>query len=166
MELVGSGFGDHLDLGAAVSAVDPEKLLETTRTSATESALVRRQVGDSTASGGIHAGVVNGETVGFGALAAGVNLRTVFGGERIVIGAAAACSEGCGEATSGHTRLHGEQVIKISAIERQIAHLLRFDASGDSALLGLLIACASFQIRRAPRSLTGLLYSLGAILSL
>ena len=68
-------------------------------------------------------------------------------------------------AESGRTDIEVVGINDLGPVETN-AHLLRFDAYGDSALLGRLIACASFQIRRAPRSMTGLLYSLGAILSL
>ena len=88
-ELVGAGLRDHLDLRAGVAAVhrreivgdDPHFL---------DRFGVGRQVGDAAAGHAVGAGVVDGERVGLVALAAGVDARRGFAGERIVRAAAAA----------------------------------------------------------------------------
>ena len=82
-ELVGARLGDHLDLRAAVAAVHRREVVRDDAHFLDRFG-VGRQVRDAAARDAVRARVVDGEGVGLVALAAGVDARRGFAGERVV----------------------------------------------------------------------------------
>ena len=131
-KVVGAALGDHLDLRAAVAPVHRREVVRDDAHFLDRFG-VGRQVRDAAARDAVRARVVDGEGVGFVALAAGVDAGRGLAGKGVVAGAAGA--EGGRHALAGHAGLQRDQVVEVPAVERHLLQLHAIDAPGHAALL-------------------------------